>query len=73
MPKIQVSPIDVYKLLPRTNCKECGEENCIAFATKLVNKEIRLDQCIPLLDEKNKTTYLKLWESYYVKVTSETL
>ncbi|MCK5626177.1 acetyl-CoA decarbonylase/synthase complex subunit gamma, partial [Candidatus Bathyarchaeota archaeon] len=62
MSKSQISPIDVYKLLPRTNCKECGEENCMAFATKLVNKEIRLDQCTPLLDEKNKSAYLKLWK-----------
>jgi acetyl-CoA decarbonylase/synthase complex subunit gamma len=30
----ELSPIDVYKLLPKTNCKECGEENCMAFATK---------------------------------------
>ena len=62
MSKAQISPIDVYKLLPRTNCKECGEENCMAFATKLVNKEVHLDQCTPLLDEKYKSAYLKLWE-----------
>jgi len=31
----ELSPIDVYMLLPRTNCKECGETNCMAFATKL--------------------------------------
>ncbi len=62
MSKSQLSPIDVYKLLPRTNCKECGEENCMAFATKLVNKEIRLDQCPPLLIEKNKSAYLNLWK-----------
>ncbi len=62
MSKSQLSPIDVYKLLPRTNCKECGEENCMAFATKLVNKEIRLGQCPPLLIEKNKSAYLNLWK-----------
>ncbi len=62
MSKSQISPIEVYKILPRTNCKECGEENCMAFTTKLVNKEIRLDQCTPLLDEKNKSAYLKLWK-----------
>ncbi|MBC7129623.1 acetyl-CoA decarbonylase/synthase complex subunit gamma, partial [Candidatus Bathyarchaeota archaeon] len=45
----ELSPIDVYKLLPRTNCKECGEENCMAFATKLVNREVNLEKCKPLL------------------------
>jgi len=34
----QLSPIDVYMLLPKTNCKECGEENCMAFATKVVDR-----------------------------------
>ncbi len=41
MPWKAVSPIEVYKLLPRTNCKECGEENCMAFAVKLVNRYLR--------------------------------
>ena len=35
----EISPLHVYKLLPRTNCKICGEENCMAFATKVVNRE----------------------------------
>ncbi len=33
----EISPIDVYKLLPKTNCRECGEANCMAYATRLVN------------------------------------
>jgi acetyl-CoA decarbonylase/synthase complex subunit gamma len=59
---VQISPIDVYKLLPRTNCKECGEENCMAFATKLVNREVSLEQCPPLFEEKNRRAYQRLWE-----------
>ncbi|MEM4650071.1 MAG: (Fe-S)-binding protein, partial [Candidatus Bathyarchaeia archaeon] len=49
MPKKSLSPTEVYKYLPKTNCKECGEENCMAFATKLVNREVALDKCSPLL------------------------
>ena len=49
----ELSPIDVYKLLPKTNCKECGEENCMAFATKIVNREVQADQCPPLLKKEN--------------------
>ncbi len=58
----ELSPIDVYKLLPRTNCKECGEENCMAFATRMVNREIPLEECKPLLKEEFKRSYEKLKE-----------
>ena len=58
----EVSPIDVYMLLPKTNCKECGEENCMAFATKLVNREIALEKCTPLLKKENEKAYKQLWE-----------
>src|SRR3990170_3019458 len=58
----ELSPIDVYKILPKTNCKECGVENCMAFATKIVNREITIDQCPPLLKKENEKAYLQLKE-----------
>ncbi len=58
----ELSPIDVYMLLPRTNCKECGETNCMAFATKLVNREVTIEQCPPLLEKKYEKEYKKLQE-----------
>lgn len=58
----ELSPIDVYKLLPKTNCKECGVENCMAFATKIVNREVTLDQCKPLLKKENEKAYKQLKE-----------
>jgi acetyl-CoA decarbonylase/synthase complex subunit gamma len=58
----ELSPIDIYMILPRTNCKKCGMENCMAFATKLVNREIILDLCTPLLEKQSATSYQKLWE-----------
>jgi len=58
----ELSPIDVYMLLPKTNCKDCGEENCMAFATKLVNREVTLEQCPPLLKKENEKHYKQLWE-----------
>jgi acetyl-CoA decarbonylase/synthase complex subunit gamma len=58
----QLSPIDVYMLLPKTNCKECGEDNCMAFATKVVNREVNIDQCPPLLTKANQKNYSKLKE-----------
>lgn len=58
----ELSPIDVYKLLPRTNCKECGEDNCMAFATKLVNREVTIEKCPPLLTKELEKSYKQLKE-----------
>jgi acetyl-CoA decarbonylase/synthase complex subunit gamma len=58
----KLSPIDVYMLLPRTNCKECGESNCIAFAAKLVNREVSLEKCPPILKKEHEEAYNKLQE-----------
>lgn len=61
MPAKELSPIEIYKILPRTNCKECGEANCMAFAAKLVVREAMLDGCKPLLEPGKEETYNKLW------------
>jgi len=37
--------LDVYKLLPQLNCKECGERTCIAFAVSLLMSQRTLDEC----------------------------
>ncbi|MEM2466120.1 MAG: (Fe-S)-binding protein, partial [Candidatus Bathyarchaeia archaeon] len=58
----ELSPIDVYKLLPRTNCKECGEENCMAFATKVVNREVPIEKCKPILKKEFEKSYKQLKE-----------
>ncbi len=38
----------VYKLLPQTNCKQCGEPTCYSFAIKLVASQKKLVDCPPL-------------------------
>lgn len=58
----ELSPIDVYKLLPKINCKECGVDNCMAFATKIVNREMTVDQCPPLLKKEHEKAYSQLKE-----------
>ena len=37
--------IQIFKLLPKTNCKKCGCPTCLAFAMKLAQKQASLDQC----------------------------
>ncbi|MBD3206746.1 acetyl-CoA decarbonylase/synthase complex subunit gamma [Candidatus Bathyarchaeota archaeon] len=61
MPAKELSPIEIYQKLPRTNCKECGEANCMAFAAKLVNREALLEECSPLLSPKHKEKFDELW------------
>ncbi|PWR71664.1 acetyl-CoA decarbonylase/synthase complex subunit gamma [Methanospirillum lacunae] len=58
----EISPIDVYKLLPRTNCGECGVPNCMAFATKVVNGEAVAGGCPPIHDSQYKDSFIKLQE-----------
>ena len=49
-----LSGIQIYKLLPRTNCKECGFPTCLAFAMKLAAKQVELSDC-PYVSEESKT------------------
>jgi len=48
----ELKPTDIYKLLPGTNCKECGQASCFAFAFKLVRKETEIKKCLPLFSGK---------------------
>ena len=69
----ELSPIDVYMLLPKTNCKKCGLENCMAYATKLVNREIALELCTPLLEKQNEKAYQNFLKSKELAVYKQTL
>ena len=44
-PHRNVSPVDIYKLLPQTNCRKCGFPTCIAFAACLGRGMATPDQC----------------------------
>lgn len=49
-----LSGIQIYKLLPQTNCKECGFPTCLAFAMKLAAKQVELSACPYVSDESKK-------------------
>ena len=40
-----LGPLDVYQLLPRLNCKACGEATCMAFAFELLLGGHELAEC----------------------------
>lgn len=46
--------LQINKLLPKTNCKECGSNTCLAFAMKLAAKKADLSDCPYASDEAKK-------------------
>jgi DNA phosphorothioation-dependent restriction protein DptG len=48
----ELRALDIFKLLPGTSCKRCGELTCLAFAVKLVGQEIEVANCTPLFSEE---------------------
>ncbi|MDD5595338.1 MAG: acetyl-CoA decarbonylase/synthase complex subunit gamma [Candidatus Omnitrophica bacterium] len=48
-----LSGLDIYKLLPKTNCRKCGFATCLAFAMQLAKKAVSIDKC-PYLSEQAK-------------------
>jgi acetyl-CoA decarbonylase/synthase complex subunit gamma len=49
-----LSGLDIYKLLPKTNCRECGFATCLAFAMQLAKKAVSIDKCPYLSAEAKK-------------------
>jgi acetyl-CoA decarbonylase/synthase complex subunit gamma len=49
--KMALTGIQIFKLLPKTNCKECGVPTCLAFAMNLASGKAELDSCPYVSDE----------------------
>ncbi len=47
--------LQIFKLLPKTNCKECGMPTCLAFAMALAQKKAKLEDC-PHASEEAKAS-----------------
>jgi len=39
-------PLELYKLLPQTNCRACEQPTCYTFACKLVIGQVKLEACL---------------------------
>jgi len=46
-------PLDIWELLPRTNCKQCGEATCMAFAVGLMQQKRTISECLVLASDPN--------------------
>jgi acetyl-CoA decarbonylase/synthase, CODH/ACS complex subunit gamma len=50
-----LSGLDIYKLLPKTNCRQCGLATCLAFAMQLAKKTLTIEKC-PFVSPEAKIT-----------------
>ncbi len=48
--RARLTPLDIYKLLPRTNCCHCDLPTCLAFAAGLANESLGIMQCATIFE-----------------------
>jgi acetyl-CoA decarbonylase/synthase complex subunit gamma len=46
--------VQIYKFLPKTNCKKCGFPTCLAFAMKVAQKSVAITECPDLSQESRE-------------------
>jgi acetyl-CoA decarbonylase/synthase complex subunit gamma len=46
-----LTAVDIFKHLPKTNCRDCGVPTCLAFAMKVAQKQASLEDCPHVTDE----------------------
>jgi ArsR family metal-binding transcriptional regulator len=55
-----ISVLDIFRALPRTNCGQCSEPTCMAFAARVFRREIPIGACDPLFTAIEEDKRLKL-------------
>jgi ArsR family metal-binding transcriptional regulator len=58
----ELKALDLFKLLPGTNCKKCGEPSCLAFAVKLAGRDAEITKCAPLFLDSHQEKQKVLFE-----------
>jgi ArsR family metal-binding transcriptional regulator len=72
----QLSAIQIFKGLPATNCKACGEATCLAFAAKLLGEKASVLSCTPLFTpewREKRVALLELLEGAGYQIPPEFL
>lgn len=57
-----ISVMEVYQLLPKTNCKRCCLSACMAFAFELLRERKAIEDCTPLVEEPKYEEKLEVHE-----------
>jgi len=63
------TPMAVYKLLPQTNCRQCGEPTCFTFALKLTASQREIVDC-PVLQEPGQAGRLEALRAIIIDAPS---
>lgn len=64
------SPLEIYKYLPQTNCKECGFDTCMSFAAHIIDRSTDPLKCTPLLEDAEKDANSKKKLEELIRLTS---
>jgi acetyl-CoA decarbonylase/synthase complex subunit gamma len=64
------SPLEVYNFLPRTNCKDCGYDTCMSFASRILDRSAKVYDCKPLVRDAEKDPKVKEKLEKLVELTS---
>ncbi|MBE3073626.1 MAG: hypothetical protein IMZ75_01570 [Actinobacteria bacterium] len=51
--------LEIFKRLPKTNCKACGEPSCLAFAVRVWSGEVSVTDCHPVFDDAGEKVELR--------------
>ena len=51
--RVRTTALEIFGWLPRTNCRQCGEMTCLAFAVKLLMGEQSFSRCLVLKEPEN--------------------
>ena len=47
----RASPLEIYALLDKSNCQDCGRDTCMAFATDLLERKVTVQECTHLMQD----------------------
>ena len=50
------SPLDIYALLDKSNCQDCGRDTCMAFSTDLLERKVTVQDCTHLMQDPKQAT-----------------
>jgi ArsR family metal-binding transcriptional regulator len=58
--RLSISVLGLFRALPGTNCGQCSEPTCMAFAARVFRREVPIDACEPLFTAAEEDKRLKL-------------
>ena len=58
----ELKALDLFKLLPGTNCRKCGEPTCLAFAVKIAGRDMEIRKCDALFSGQYQDKQKVLFE-----------